>query len=281
MDTNKDFFERIGFKDIKNDPILQLNEEVEMNRYVNNNICEVCKKEISRIFTKIKFCKFCGCVLCDKCSNLKRKIPNSHRNDPSMICLTCENKFLNYELHQNFKEKLMDKEFDICEYNQKLEKLSLIYSGQLDDINKQNEINTKKKRENETKQEILTNETENLTKRTIEMSENSEKLTSKINESINLLKTLDEKKKKLDSDYQNIQKDRESITYEYEKRQTHLNEILDKVNQLSMSLKNHEQLRLKDKETGNKKLDKLLKEKMKSQVFCLLIFYIEETNRRR
>jgi hypothetical protein len=52
-------------------------------------------------------------------------------------------------LHQEFKDKLLTKELEISEFTQKLEKLSLIYSEKLDDINKENEIIFKKKRENE------------------------------------------------------------------------------------------------------------------------------------
>ena len=55
MDSNRDFFERIGFKDISSDPILNLSTEVEMNKnIINTNLCETCKKEISRIFSKNK-----------------------------------------------------------------------------------------------------------------------------------------------------------------------------------------------------------------------------------
>jgi hypothetical protein len=181
---------------------------------------------------------------------------------------------VNFQLHEEFKEGLIRKEFEITEFNQKLEKLSLDYSEQLDEINKNNEIIFKKKRENETKEEMLTNETSNLKKRTEGVSDCSEKTTLKINESINYLKTLDEKKKNLEKDFTNIQKEREDITYEFEKKQNYLSEVLSKINQISISIKNYQNQQKQEKintdnrrstETGNKQLDMLLKEKMKIQ----------------
>jgi hypothetical protein len=55
MVTNKDYFERIGFKDISDDAIFDLDAEMEMKKNVNLYECEICKKEISRIFTRNKF----------------------------------------------------------------------------------------------------------------------------------------------------------------------------------------------------------------------------------
>jgi hypothetical protein len=55
MQTNKDYFDRIGFRDISDDPIFQLENEVEMKKYVNQNQCEMCNKEISRIFSRNKY----------------------------------------------------------------------------------------------------------------------------------------------------------------------------------------------------------------------------------
>ena len=52
MNSNKDFFEKIGFKDISDDPIFNLVEEVEQ---IKSNKCEICKKEISRYFSKDKY----------------------------------------------------------------------------------------------------------------------------------------------------------------------------------------------------------------------------------
>lgn len=173
-------------------------------------------------------------------------------------------------MHQEFKDKLLTKELEISEFTQKLEKLSLIYSEKLDDINKENEIIFKKKRENESKEEMIFIETKNLKKRTEEICDESEKYSQKINESISLLKTLDEKMKKLDKDFKNVQKDRENITYEFEKKQSYLDGILIKINQLSISIKNYQNQQIQENKrisvgTGNKQLDILLKEKMKIQ----------------
>ncbi len=55
MQSNQDYFDRIGFKDISDDPIFILENEVEMKKYVNQNQCEICNKEISRIFSRNKF----------------------------------------------------------------------------------------------------------------------------------------------------------------------------------------------------------------------------------
>ncbi len=52
MENNKDFFEKIGFKDISNDQIFELENEVEQNR---SNKCEICRKEVSRYFSKDKY----------------------------------------------------------------------------------------------------------------------------------------------------------------------------------------------------------------------------------
>jgi hypothetical protein len=54
MENNKEFFEKIGFRDISSDSIFSLSKEADAN--LNNcNNCEVCLKEISRIFSKQKF----------------------------------------------------------------------------------------------------------------------------------------------------------------------------------------------------------------------------------
>jgi hypothetical protein len=197
----------------------------------------------------------------------------------SLICFNCENKFKNYELHNEFKEKLLQKEFEISELNQKYEKSSLVYSEQLDEINRVEESIVKKKRENEAKEEMFRNEINNLRIRADEACNMSERATIKINESITFLKSLEEKKKTREKEVKDIQRDRENITYEFEKRQTTLEEVLAKINQLSISLKNLEQKNSEreviNKETGNKQLDKLLKEKLKSQVcYLLLMEYI-------
>jgi len=52
MNLNKDFFSKIGFKDISNDPILSLVREVEKNEITPE--CEVCHKEFPRFFKRIR-----------------------------------------------------------------------------------------------------------------------------------------------------------------------------------------------------------------------------------
>jgi hypothetical protein len=52
MEGNKEFFEKIGFKDISNDSIFSLEDEVEQ---IRSNKCEICRKEISRYFSKDKY----------------------------------------------------------------------------------------------------------------------------------------------------------------------------------------------------------------------------------
>jgi len=223
------------------------------------------------------FSKFCGCILCDSCSNLKRKLPKA--DFICTICQICENKFLNFQLHQEFTEKLSRKELEISETNQKLEKFTILYSEQLDEIRKLNELKAKKKKENELKEEMLITETNNLIIRKQEICDLNENMNIKINESIGNLKFLDEKKNNKEIELKKIQKDREDITYEYESRQNYLQEILSKINSLSMSLKNQNQKtekntnrnmissKIQNISTGNKKLDILIKEKQKLQVF--------------
>ena len=116
------------------------------------------------------FSKFCGCILCDSCSNLKRKLPKAEFI--CTICQFCENKFLNFQLHQEFTEKLSRKELEISETNQKLEKFTLLYSEQLDEIRKLNESKARKKKENEIKEEMLITETNNLIIRKKEINHN-------------------------------------------------------------------------------------------------------------
>lgn len=205
------------------------------------------------------YSKFCGCVLCDKCSNLRRSL----NENKVCICLVCENKFINYQMHNEFKEKIINKEFEIKEYNQKLEKVSLIHSEQIDEIAKLNELINKTKKESEIKKDNMTNETENLKKRASDVCDLSETTSTKINEAIGILKGLDEKKKIKEKEFRKIQNDREDITNEYQNRQNYLNDTHNKINQISMSIHNAESS--SKIETGNKKLDSLLKEKKKTQ----------------
>ena len=202
---------------------------------------------------------------------MKRNIPKSKEDKQSIICNICENKYINYELHEKFKDKLSRKEIEIHEYNQRLEKFCLIHSTQLDEINKLNESILRLKRENKNKEEVITSEIHNLKFRTEEITNQSEKLSNKISESINELKTYDEKRNSKEDKFQSVQKDRMDISNEYEKRSEYLEKILSKINHVSISIKNQEQnklenIKLSRRETGNKHLDLLLREKMKSQV---------------
>ncbi len=52
MENNREYFEKIGFKDISNDPIFELENQVEQ---IKSNRCEICKKEVSRFFSKDKY----------------------------------------------------------------------------------------------------------------------------------------------------------------------------------------------------------------------------------
>lgn len=270
MESNKEFLEKMGFKDISFDPIFELEREVNPIN-ANAYLCEICKKEISRFFSKNKNCKFCGCSLCDKCSNLKRKMPKSNSANLSTICLICDKKFNNFESHTDFKEKLIRKEFEISEANQKLESVSLMHSEQLDEMNKLKEQIMRKKRESETKEEMIQGEIKIVKSKADEICDQSERSSMKINEAINFLKSFDEKKKQKEKEYNTILRDREDIAYQFEQKQNYLNDILAKINQLSMTLKNHEQNieqkenEMMKKQTGNKKLDNLLKEKMINQ----------------
>ncbi len=55
MDNNKEFFEKIGFKDISNDKIFFLSEEQKPRKNANFNMCDICRKEISRFFSTSKY----------------------------------------------------------------------------------------------------------------------------------------------------------------------------------------------------------------------------------
>ncbi len=218
------------------------------------------------LFNKNKS-KFCGNNLCDSCAKYKRKIPLSENEKLSIICILCENKFININIHNKFKEDLIKKEFEISEMNQKLESSSLACSEQLDEMNKLNEKIISKKKENNFKEEVIINEIASLKIKEIEKSSNAEKTNLKINEAILLLKTLDNKKNNLEKQYANVQNEREDISIEYENRQIFFNDIYKKINELSIKIKNFEQEKIKKtRETGNAKLDFLLKEKMNIQV---------------
>ena len=52
MEINKEFFEKIGFKDISNDPIFNTSIEVEPLKNFKN--CSTCTKELSSFFSKAK-----------------------------------------------------------------------------------------------------------------------------------------------------------------------------------------------------------------------------------
>jgi hypothetical protein len=54
IESNKEFFEKMGFKDISDDIIFTLSQPTEMTRSTDNS-CTSCNKEISRYFSKHKF----------------------------------------------------------------------------------------------------------------------------------------------------------------------------------------------------------------------------------
>ncbi len=54
MDNNKEFFEKIGFKDISTDKIFFLSEEQKPRKNTNSNFCDICKKESLRFFSGLK-----------------------------------------------------------------------------------------------------------------------------------------------------------------------------------------------------------------------------------
>lgn len=175
---------------------------------------------------------------------------------------------MNISIHNKFKEDLVKKEFEISEMNQKLESLSLTCSEQLEEINKLNDKIISKKKEQNLKEEVLNNEITTLKYREVEIASNSEKATLKINEAITVLKNLDEKKNNLEKQLANVQKDREDITFDSDYRKIFFDDLNKKINELSIKIKNFEQEKIKKTtETGNSKLDFLLKEKMIIQVF--------------
>ena len=133
------------------------------------------------------------------------------------------------------------KEFEIIEINQKLERNSLIYSEQLDEINKLNDMNIKNERDNHNKEEILKNEINSLKSRITEISTECEKYSLKISENINYLKKLDETKVIKETEFKGIQHDREIIALDYETKFNKYNELSSKINSLSISIKNFEQ----------------------------------------
>jgi len=198
----------------------------------------------------------------------------------STICVHCESKFTNYYIHDNFKKTINEKEFEICEHNQSLEKLALTHSQQLEEINKQKDFNINLERQNKTKEDLLNNEILILKNKIDDSSTKSEKTSTKINENINLLKILDDTREKKENEFNSIQKQRESLGLELEKKQNYFNDLNDKIHSLSISLKHHEEqinileiknkgilIKGKDKQKSNKnspdkkspndKLDKL------------------------
>lgn len=52
MNINKDFFSKIGFKDISDDPIFKLDKEAPKNSMTSG--CEICLKEFSRFFKRVR-----------------------------------------------------------------------------------------------------------------------------------------------------------------------------------------------------------------------------------
>lgn len=155
--------------------------------------------------------------------------------------------------------------------NQKLESLSLTCSEQLDQMNKLNDKIITKKKENNLKEEIIQGEISALKFREVEISNNSEKANLRINEAINNLKILDEKKNNLEKQLANVQKEREDITFDFDNKQNFFNDLNRKINELSIKIKNFEQEKIKKaRVTGHSKLDFLLREKIDMQVRLLI-----------
>jgi chromosome segregation ATPase len=155
--------------------------------------------------------------------------------------------------------------------NQKLESLSLSCSEQLDQMNKLNDKIIAKKKENNFKEEVIQGEISSLKFREIERSNNSQKVNIKINEAMNNLKILDEKKNNLEKQLTNVQKDREDISFDFDNRQNFFNDLNRKINELSIKIRNFEHEKLKKaRKTGNSKLDFLLREKINMQVKIII-----------
>ena len=125
--------------------------------------------------------------------------------------------------------------------NQKLEKNSLIYSEQLDEINKLNDLTVKCEREYCRKEDAIQNEINILKSKISDISSECEKYSLKINENINYLKKLDETKVLKEKEFKDIQEDRENVALEYDKKFNIHNDLSAKINSLSISIKNFEQ----------------------------------------
>jgi hypothetical protein len=111
----------------------------------------------------------------------------------------------------------------------------------MDEINKLNDLTVKYERDFKNKEEIIQNEIGSLKQRINEISSECEKNSLKINENITYLKKLDETKLNKENEFKNIQQDRENIALEYEKKLNIHNDILAKINSLSISIKNFDQ----------------------------------------
>ncbi len=108
------------------------------------------------------------------------------------------------------------------------------------------------------------------------ISANSERINNLINEAISQLKKLDEKKILLEKQVQNLQNDREDCVMDYENKQNYLEDLNRRINEMSIKIKNFNNEREKIKKsksgkTGNEKLDLLISQKMKMQVFYIFI----------
>lgn len=111
----------------------------------------------------------------------------------------------------------------------------------MDEINKLNDLTVKYERDFKTKEEIIQNEIHSLKQRINEISSECEKNSLKINENITYLKKLDETKLTKENEFKTIQQDRENIALEYERKSNIHNEIISKINSLSISIKNFDQ----------------------------------------
>jgi len=160
--------------------------------------------------------------------------------------------------------------------NQKLESLSLTCSEQLDEMNKLNDKIIANKKGNSLKEDVIQHEISALKFREVDISNNSQKVNLKINEAMNILKTLDEKKNNLERQLANVQREREEISFDFDNRQNFFHDLNRKISEMSIKIKNFEQEKAKKaRQTGNSKLDFLLREKINMQVSKkILLYYI-------
>lgn len=229
MTNNRDFFERIGFKDITNDPIFYRTTDAEPED-AKAPECKICLEQLSSMFTKQKHCKYCGSYLCNACSKNQR--------NSKTICEICIDKFENFQIHQNFKQSLIDKELSIKEVSQKIERLSLFNSEQLEEIQKiRNSIDGEKQRFKTAIEDL--NEQIGQVRRSGQESEGeSSRMTEKINQKINELKQVDAEKNDLELKYNEKDKQREELYCDIEKANKRLEDLTQSNQELSIAINN-------------------------------------------